>query len=388
MVHRDVKPDNVVLVQRATGELVKVLDFGISMVTGDLARGERITSAGTIVGTPEYMSPEQTVGESVDHRADIYAWGVLAYETLTGTLPFEADTSMKMLLAHRLQAPEPLSSRWPDAGFPVALETLVMRALAKSPDDRPQSMNEVARELAQLASALGIATFTPTQPFGSPPPTTGTPPPSNPAFAPTLPSLPTPAGVARPTALVLPPGDAIAPPPARRPRSRLFLGVAAAALAIGIGGGILVVRSNAAPPAPVVEAVPLPTPAPAALPDLPPAPSVPAPAPAEARPPRPEEPKASRLIHLVTVPAGARVFVDGKPAGTTPMDFEVTDGRPRRVRFVLDGYRPARRLVAYKLKSSTLEIPLQKRARGEKPPPADELADDLKADPYPDAEKP
>lgn len=379
IVHRDVKPDNVVLVQRASGELVKVLDFGISMVTGDLARGERITSAGTIVGTPEYMSPEQTVGEAVDHRADIYAWGVLAYEVLTGTLPFEAESSMKMLLAHRLQAPEPLSARWPDAAFPMALETLVMRSLAKSPDERPQSMSEVARELQQLGAALGISTFTPTQPFGTPP-ATGTPPPTNPtnpAFAPTLPSVPAPSS----STLTEP---ALAAPRARKPRSQALLALALLALVAGIGGGWALVRATAPRPAPAVDAVPLPAPAPAALVDPPPAPAVEAPQPV----PGPHPAPAVRTVHLVTAPAGAKVHADGKLLGTTPLDLEVAEGRPRKVRFALDGYRPARRLVAYKLKASTVEVALQKRPRGEKPVAAEDLADDLKADPYPDAEKP
>src|SRR5512143_629558 len=90
-VHRDLKPDHVLAMRRADGsDFVKVVDFGISKSPGE--GEERLTRAGTIIGTPEYMSPEQGAAASIDHRADVYAFGILAYEVLTGTVPFQGET--------------------------------------------------------------------------------------------------------------------------------------------------------------------------------------------------------------------------------------------------------------------------------------------------------
>jgi len=383
IVHRDVKPDNVVLVQRQAGEVAKVLDFGISMVTGDLARGgERLTGAGTIIGTPEYMSPEQTVGESVDHRADVYAWGVLAYEVLTGSLPFQGKTSMDVLIAHRVKDPQPPSSRCPEAKLPAALESLVLRTLAKSRDARPQTMGEIVRELVQLAATLALPISSPTQPFGAAPAAGATP--TNPAYAPTLPGsgMPPPtftSGSNTPTLPVLP---IVPAAPANRRRTRLALAVGLVAICAGAGAGFALFHRTSAPSAdPEVEAVPLPSTAPTAL-ALPP--PVPAADPSVARP---AAEKQTRTLHLVTTPAGASVHVDGKVLGTTPMELPVAEGAPKTVRFVLDGYRPARRLAAYRAKTSTLEVAL-KRKRAGRVVEEDDRADDLKADPYPEAEKP
>jgi serine/threonine-protein kinase len=148
VVHRDVKPDNVFVVRRADGaEQAKVIDFGISQVSVDPG-GERLTRTGTIIGTPEYMAPEQAAGEPVDHRADVYALGVLAYEILTGTLPILAHTPVATLVAHQTRAPEPPSHRRPSV--PSEVDALILRALAKRPADRPQTMREFAEEIARI----------------------------------------------------------------------------------------------------------------------------------------------------------------------------------------------------------------------------------------------
>src|SRR5262249_39252467 len=107
IVHRDLKPDNLFLVERL-GEppFVKVLDFGIAKVLGtDQDVQDRLTRTGTILGTPQYMAPEQIEGGSVDERCDVYALGVILYELATGTLPFRAQTVGGMLKAHLLDAP-------------------------------------------------------------------------------------------------------------------------------------------------------------------------------------------------------------------------------------------------------------------------------------------
>jgi serine/threonine-protein kinase len=148
VVHRDVKPDNVFVVRRADGaECAKVIDFGISQVTPDDGHA-RLTRAGTIIGTPEYMAPEQAAGEPVDHRADVYALGVLAYEILTGTLPIVADTPVATLVAHQTRAPEPPGRR--ERSVPPEVDALVLRALAKRPEDRPQTMEAFAEDIARI----------------------------------------------------------------------------------------------------------------------------------------------------------------------------------------------------------------------------------------------
>src|SRR5512138_904973 len=150
VVHRDVKPDNVFLVRRADGgERAKVIDFGISRVPGP---GERLTRAGAIIGTPEYMAPEQASGAAVDHRADVYAAGVLAFEMLTGELPLEAATPLATIAAHRTRTPDPPSRRI--AGVPPEVDALVLRALAKRPEDRFASMDELAAEVARIRAAI------------------------------------------------------------------------------------------------------------------------------------------------------------------------------------------------------------------------------------------
>jgi eukaryotic-like serine/threonine-protein kinase len=154
IVHRDLKPDNVIVVRREDGtDFVKVVDFGISKHGGDRAR-PRVTRAGMIIGTPEYMAPEQGAAATVDHRADIYAFGVLAYELVTGTLPFHGETAIATLLAHQTKPVEPPARRRP--GLPPAFEAIILRALEKRPDARQQSMAEVAAELTRVLVAFGL----------------------------------------------------------------------------------------------------------------------------------------------------------------------------------------------------------------------------------------
>ncbi len=146
VIHRDVKPENVFVVRGHDGiERAKVLDFGISHV--DLGQ-QRITRAGSIIGTPEYMAPEQALGGEVDHRADVYALGVLAFEMLTGTLPLVGDSAVATLLAHQTRAPAAPSQL--RAGVPAEVDALVLRALAKSPAERFDSMLELAAEVARI----------------------------------------------------------------------------------------------------------------------------------------------------------------------------------------------------------------------------------------------
>jgi serine/threonine-protein kinase len=150
IIHRDLKPENVFVLRRLDGsDFVKVLDFGIAKGPG-APEAKRVTRAGSIIGTPEYMSPEQASATAIDRRSDVYAFGVLAYETLTGRLPFDGDTPLATLMKHQSDTPVPPRRLRPE--LPPEVERIVLRALGKRPEDRQQSMQEISTQLAQVAA--------------------------------------------------------------------------------------------------------------------------------------------------------------------------------------------------------------------------------------------
>ncbi len=153
VVHRDIKPENIMFFH---GRAV-VLDFGIGKALLDAATEEtevlRITQAGMALGTPMYVAPEQARADpDLDHRADLYALGVVAYEMLTGHPPFTGKTPALVIEAHAKRLPEPIEGRRPDV--PPGLSKLVMRCLAKNPADRPQSGREIADSLAPAGAIV------------------------------------------------------------------------------------------------------------------------------------------------------------------------------------------------------------------------------------------
>jgi TolB-like protein/tRNA A-37 threonylcarbamoyl transferase component Bud32 len=164
IVHRDIKPDNVLL----AGGSAMVTDFGVAKALSASSNAEHssLTSLGVALGTPAYMSPEQASADpSVDHRADIYSFGVLAYELLTGQPPFAGRTPQNLLAAHVTEAPEPINKR--RGSLPPALAALVMRCLEKRPADRPQSATEVVHALDDITTPSGGLTPAGTQPLGA-----------------------------------------------------------------------------------------------------------------------------------------------------------------------------------------------------------------------------
>jgi serine/threonine protein kinase len=145
VIHRDMKPDNVQLISRGEEkDFVKVLDFGIAKVGGT---NSKLTQAGQVFGTPHYMSPEQCAGTTVDQRTDIYALGVILYEMATGQVPFDADNLMGILTKHLYENPVPPREFEPPIDVPPAFEAVIMKALAKKPENRYQSMAEMAADL-------------------------------------------------------------------------------------------------------------------------------------------------------------------------------------------------------------------------------------------------
>jgi eukaryotic-like serine/threonine-protein kinase len=151
VVHRDIKPENCFLVHHGEDrQFVKLLDFGIAKL---LERGDRsFTAEGVLVGTPEYMSPEQARGVAIDHRVDIYAVGMVAYELLTGDVAFTGDSYMGVLLQQINDEIAPPSSRQP--GIPAELEAIVMKALARAREDRWATMRDMADALVAIPSAV------------------------------------------------------------------------------------------------------------------------------------------------------------------------------------------------------------------------------------------
>jgi len=147
VVHRDIKPDNVML----SGRHALVMDFGVAKAISEATGRNTVTTLGVAVGTPTYMSPEQAVADPlVDHRSDIYAVGVVAYEMLNGRPPFVGATPQQVLAAHVTEAPDSVSKRRP--AIPAALDAIVMRCLAKRPADRFQTATELLAALEPLAT--------------------------------------------------------------------------------------------------------------------------------------------------------------------------------------------------------------------------------------------
>src|SRR5213083_1161312 len=162
VVHRDIKPDNVLL----SGRHALVMDFGVAKALSDASARSRVTTAGVALGTPAYMAPEQAAADPhIDHRADLYAVGVLGYELVTGGPPFVGKTASEVLAAQVTRRPEPLQARRP--ACPAALAHIVMKCLEKRPADRWQSADELLAQLEPLATPSGGTTPTATRPMAA-----------------------------------------------------------------------------------------------------------------------------------------------------------------------------------------------------------------------------
>jgi eukaryotic-like serine/threonine-protein kinase len=150
VVHRDLKPENIML----SGRHALVADFGVAKAVSEATGQHHLTTRGAVLGTPTYMAPEQAAADPLtDHRADIYALGVVAYEMLTGEPPFVRTTAQAMMAAHLTEAPVVVTER--RGTMPAVLASLVMRCLEKKPADRPQRAEELLAVLEGLAPQSG-----------------------------------------------------------------------------------------------------------------------------------------------------------------------------------------------------------------------------------------
>ena len=160
IVHRDLKPENIfVCNQGGMKDFVKVLDFGLAKVTErEMRPGSMVlTQEGMVFGTPEFMSPEQAQGKTLDARSDIYSLAVILYEVLTGKLPFEAKSPMEFIQLHVQKEPIPLSQRVAGKTFPPALDAVIAKALSKERDERYQTAAEFAQALQQAVGQQPIS---------------------------------------------------------------------------------------------------------------------------------------------------------------------------------------------------------------------------------------
>jgi eukaryotic-like serine/threonine-protein kinase len=290
IVHRDLKPDNVFLIQRGKEvDFVKILDFGIAKVSS--TGGGRLTQAGSVFGTPHYMSPEQAAGTPLDQRGDIYSLGVMLYEMATGRVPFDAENFVGILSRHLYEDPVPPRTAAPHVNIPADFEAIILKCMAKKPEHRYQSMLQLRDELWQLERRRGPKLAEPSSTSSIEPSASVE-------------------GTALSTELSL---------ASLRPRRWPLYAAIAAPLAVVVGVFAVDfgnVGGRATPGATVVAAGTAPA-SPGTSLGVPPAPE-PSPASLEA----PSEPLPVHVL-LGVAPPTAHVFLDGRDLGASPVSIDV-----------------------------------------------------------------
>ncbi|HVA57349.1 MAG: serine/threonine-protein kinase [Gemmatimonadaceae bacterium] len=156
IVHRDLKPDNILVAKTPDGsDLVKVVDFGIAKAAGNDA--QKVTRTGFVIGTPEYMSPEQLAGDPLDGRSDIYSLGLVAFHMLTGALPFRGESAQQAMLVRLTDRPSRLPEMKPDVAWPADVQAVLDKALERDANRRYQTAPEFGRDLYRAVSAMPLS---------------------------------------------------------------------------------------------------------------------------------------------------------------------------------------------------------------------------------------
>ena len=157
IVHRDLKPDNIMVTRDQEGlDCVKVVDFGIAKESGSTA--QKVTRTGIVVGTPEYMSPEQLSGEEVDGRSDQYSLALVAFNMLTGELPFPGESTQTAMIMRLTEAPRSLAQMKPDVAWPSDVQAVMSKALEREPSRRFASTRDFGRTLHAALSSMPAVT--------------------------------------------------------------------------------------------------------------------------------------------------------------------------------------------------------------------------------------
>ena len=352
VIHRDLKPANVFLVEHGDEpDFVKVLDFGLVKNVSE-NKGEDLTQTGLFMGSPKYMAPEQIRGDRVDARTDIYALGVILYEMLTGSAPFDRSTSVNTLMAHVNEEPPPMREMNPSIEVSSALSDAVMRCMSKDPDARFRSMDELLAALkradanALTATGSGAGATGESRALtasGEHPPASG-------------PSSIAPGGIVSP---LLPFSESgapvVAPTPRARPRGLLATSMIAVVAAVGLVAWFVTHASIEGRLA-TASGSPVPTNAPPSNDPVSPPLLTSARAPeASAMPPAPSvltsPPPAVVKLRIRTEPEGATVKDDGvEVCNTTPCDHvyqgeDADPAKPHKLSFTKVGYRDEVRIV-------------------------------------------
>jgi serine/threonine-protein kinase len=318
VVHRDMKPGNVFLVEKDDDEdFVKVLDFGLVKETSPTEAQDH-TQVGQIMGSPRYMAPEQVQGKAVDARTDIYSLGAMLFAMLAGKPPFDKNTDLSTMMAQVSDPPPPIASVAPDAQLPPGLEAVVMKCLAKNPDERFASMEELITALKLRPGVMSTASDSGRHT-------------QSPLLSP-----------------VLPTGDSGSGPLQRRRRSAApMILVVAAIVGVAVTAALYLrqdetVTTQAAPPPPVG---PLPPPKPSA-------------------PPPPAPPRPTAKLHVDTEPPGVKIKEEGDTVcEATPCDIVYTGEQAdptyeHLLTFLKADYKLERKLV--KVSASPISVKLSR----------------------------
>ena len=350
IAHRDLKPENVFLSMQDGEVFPKLLDFGIAKLMGESAGSSGLkTNTGTPIGTPHYMSPEQCRGRDVDHRTDVYSFGVMAHELLTGKLPFHGNDIMDLLMKQVMSPPPPMSKVCDELS--PALDAAVLAMMEKEPDRRPKSLGEAVESLARAAREAGydVALAPPPGESGPRiiPPAAG-----HISSAPTVGATPVSVTFQGTSS-----ESGLAPMGSARSRSAALL---VGGVAILCGAAFVVLRAGSTRPMATEP------PTPAVVTSAVGTPPVPVTTSTVVEPAKPAATTAQKTsVRLDSTPPGALVVRGDKTLGKTPTVVELAANEKLSVALKLDGFDPVD--VELSADAPNMSVPLVKHAHEGRP---------------------